>query len=352
MKTVIGQRNDSMTARSILRYLPADELMVSDVSVEGEVYVSEAYIDYHSREDSYRPYLRLMGHVNAIQGDMGDVQKVVFNDDPNLPNPRLAPQVSFEYEFSNDELADLSEKGLFDKGFEVPEIFHGNILQLPMECTLSVVNPLNQEDSPIMFVGVKEPYNISTSALASGYASEEEYRKGRVIGLSAYFEKPVSYEQEDTIEDEDYLDYADDMDNAITAPEEKTSAEKIQQVDDVELTDEDKQLLAMYEDISAKANQRVADMESEKKRREAEAEAERENEAAAEDTQEESPVFEDEVSDEDDDFITAEDESDDKSDFVTAEEEEKPVTPAARQVPDNLDAITADSNEDTDEYDV
>ena len=351
MKTVTGQRNDSMTARSILRYLPADELTVSDVSVEGEVYVSEAYIDYHSREDSYRPYLRLMGHVNAIQGDMGDVQKVVFNDDPNLPNPRLAPQVSFEYEFSNDELADLSEKGLFDRGFEVPEIFHGNILQLPMECTLSVVKPLNQEDSPIMFVGVKEPYNISTSALASGYASEEEYKKGRVIGLSAYFEKPVSYEQEDTLEDEDYLDYAEDMDNAITAPEEKTSVEKIQQVDDVELTDEDKQLLAMYEDISAKANQRVADMESEKKRREAEAEAERKSEAVAEEVQEESPAFDDEVPDEDG-FITAEDEPDEESDFITAEEEEKPAKPVIRQEPDDLRSVTTGDNEDTDEYGV
>lgn len=301
-KTVIGQRSDSMTARSILRTLPESAINAMDTSVEGNVYIAEAFIAYHSREEKYRPYLQLQGHINSISGDMGDIQRIIFNDDDTIINPRLAPQVSFEYELSNDELADLSKKGLFDSDFEVPDLFQGTILQLPLDCRINHIQPITESDSPILFVDVKNQFNISTNALASGYADETEYNNGKVIGLSAYFAEKEVIPESEFSNDDDFLDYDEDYETGIRAPEDESEIQMVP-VEEVEMSEEDIKLLKMYAEIQEKTDERVAQMESDKKQRESETQSNVVHEIK-------KPHWEHDYAKHDSEMITADDDSD------------------------------------------
>lgn len=79
----------------------------------------------HSAKNNYRPYLMLYGEVAAVAFPNGKYQQF-------FPSTH----VHVRYEFSDEELAQLSAKGLFYDGFRCPEIISDNPnVEIPMEAT-------------------------------------------------------------------------------------------------------------------------------------------------------------------------------------------------------------------------
>lgn len=340
-KKVVGQRSDTMLARSILRNVSEDQVMVQEVDGEASVYVSNAYFEFKSRSENFEPYLVLQCHMNSISGDFaGDINEIVFNDDESNIHPATAPQCQFEYYPSKDEHCDMIMAGMYDRMDEEDvrlkpgNILFGAILLLPTKVKVYHVQPLSEEDSPITFVEVENKFNIPIDALSSGYANEEEYNNGRIVGLlgKEYLDPVPTVESEyvDTTEfdhvmslsDEEYIQQHDDYEIEEETP-----------VEEIPLSEEDKAMLDKYVSIQEAADKRLEEMENNR--------AERLAAKQAEDTTEvesEEPVDEESV-DESASFGKT-----DKDGFMTFDDE--PTAPSVRQMPDGMDDIGTSSDDD------
>jgi len=79
----------------------------------------------HSARNNYRPYLMMYGEISAVAFPNGRYQAFY-----------PPTQVHVRYEFSDDELGQLSTKGLFYDGFKCPDIISENPnIEIPMVAT-------------------------------------------------------------------------------------------------------------------------------------------------------------------------------------------------------------------------
>ena len=96
----------------------------SEQSVIASIKMLGANIE-HAAKNNHRPYMMMYGEVSAVAFPNGTYQEFV---------PKT--QVHIRYEFSDSELASLSEKGLFYDGFKIPDIIsENNNIEIPMTAT-------------------------------------------------------------------------------------------------------------------------------------------------------------------------------------------------------------------------
>lgn len=338
-KKVVGERSDTMLARSILRNVSEDQVTVEEVDGDANVYVSNAYFDFKSRNENFEPYLVLQCHMNSISGDFkGDINEIVFNDDDSNLHPAAAPQCQFEYYPTKDEHCDMIMAGMYDRMDEDDvrlrpgSILFGAILSLPAKVKVYHVQPLSEEDSPITFVEVANRFNIPIDALSSGYADEEEYNNGRIVGLlgKGYLD-PVPTVESEYVDTAEYDNVMSLSDEEYIQRHDKYVVEEEVPVDEIPLSEEDKAMLDKYVSIQEAADKRLEDMENDK----AEKLAAKQAETAAEDEQEavSEPSYETET------FGYTDSEG-----FMQFDDE--PSAPVVRQMPDDLDDIKAPSDDE------
>lgn len=189
MKSLMVQTLNSYLARNAMVRLNDIIEISSDAGIqcEGDVLVTKAVMaqDYDNYKLS-RPYLKLIGEVQALRGEFPhNVGEVVYDN-------RQKPPVEFHYEMTDNELAVLCQKGLFDDDFECPAIFENNVFTLPMTCSTISIAPTEESDEPILFVGVADQYNLFTDSEHSGYditsyfedKKVEEHTRTKVAELS------------------------------------------------------------------------------------------------------------------------------------------------------------------------
>ena len=111
----------------------ADKLKVADnIDCVGSFYSTQAVIHYGNKNNMHRPYLYLTGHVASITGDFPcGIDRIVLGDNNTMENP--GPAVSYQLEFTQEELAQLCQKGLFTPNFRCPDIFINNEFMLPLK---------------------------------------------------------------------------------------------------------------------------------------------------------------------------------------------------------------------------
>ena len=292
-KRVMGERSDTALARSVLRRVSPEQLSVEEIEGEAQVYVSNAYFEFKPRNENFEPYMVLQCHMNSIAGDFGeDINEIVFNDDENNLHPSAAPQCQYEYYPSKDEHCDMIQAGLYDRMNEdgvrlkPGSVLFGATLSLPTKVKVYHVMPLSEDDSPITFVEVEDKFNIYMDALKSGYANEEEYNNGRIVGLlGAEYLDPVP-ELEGEAEHFSDMDFGKSIDFSNESfiennDDKKYEVEEETPVEEIPLSDEDKAMLDKYVSIQEAANQRVAEMEAEKAKRLADAKSRHAQETAA-----------------------------------------------------------------------
>ena len=242
MKTV-GQTIDSPTSR-MTRILSRDAMdNVKAQKCVCDVHMEQAYIMHLSEEENYRPVLKLVGKVQRIKGDFPcNVDCIDFGSDMTRH-----PSVNYIYNFTDEELSTLALKGLFTKGFIIPDEFTNNDFEdMPVSVDLSVLRPVYEGDVPVMFAGICNPFNIETSSEDCGYT------------LVDYFEQAEKVEDEPEIDEyDDYIQKDEQTEkNEVEKSEEKEVPES--QVD-TEPVSEDKEISDMYANIEKRVNENLGD---------------------------------------------------------------------------------------------
>lgn len=192
MKKISGQLITDHLASVANTSLPDKIKTVDDIQCSGVFNSTQAMLCYGNRDNMHRPYLYLTGHVTNLTGDFPcGINEIVLGDKNTVENP--GPAVSFQLEFSQDELAQLCQKGLFTRQFKCPDIFVDNEFIMPLNCQCEYLEPEDEGDVPLLFIGIKNQHNIQMNAVDTGYS------------LADYFEtvKELSDEKSD-----DMLDYS------------------------------------------------------------------------------------------------------------------------------------------------
>lgn len=236
---VLAQTMDSALGKRIGGYLPPENIYEEkDVFGVGHVRFNQAFLEREGSEQHYRPYLRLVGSVVDVSGDfpMG-VTTFRFGDE------RHRPLVQYVYHFNNVELSQLCLKGMFDDGFSVPDLFEHTTFELPMNLDMRMVAPEADDEAPLAFLRVQDAYGIDIDGVVSGYEN-----------LAQYFEQARGPEHDDVTD----VEYADERNVAIDYSfEQPVQAAVTEQKPAVELTDDEKLILQMADEIMHRAEQRA-----------------------------------------------------------------------------------------------
>lgn len=234
-----------------------------DKICDADIHATSAFLDARSWQDPDapgRPYLHIVGKCIGLRGELGDgVHGLAFNDDNAL-------DVDIFYEFSDKEISELVLKGLYHKGFKVPEIMTREdiTINVPLACDLVTVLPTHENDLPIVFADIKHRNSLVLNLQNSGYR------------FADYFEQVQLQPVEDK---EEYIDEREF--NEIETPEhedEKHIEETVVPEVEAEPEPEEVELECEYERIMTEGL-------AEKEAAEAEAQNEPEHEAEGLDEQ-------------------------------------------------------------------
>lgn len=241
-----------------------------DKICDADIHATSAFLDARSWQDPDspgRPYLHIVGKCIGLRGELGDgVHGLAFNDENAL-------DVDIFYEFSDKEISELVLKGLYHKGFKVPEIMTREdiTINVPLACDLVTVLPAHENDLPIVFADIKHRNSLVLNLQNSGYR------------FADYFEQVQLQPVEDK---EEYIDEREF--NEIETPEhedEKHIEETVVPEVEAEPEPEEVELEGEYERIMTEG---LAEKEA------AEAEAQNEPEHEAEDSEEQVTTHEQE----------------------------------------------------------
>ena len=219
-----GQTTDSPDFGAVRGISSQDREEVKDLPCYGDITVTNAYMganSWYDRDNPGRPYMHLVGECDSIRGDMPyGVSELTFENTKGIP-------VDFIYEFTNDELANLVQKGLYSRGFACPDILYQSVMEMPITCDLTVVRPQMSGDIPIIFADIKNKEHILTNSELSQY------------DITSYFEEPRQMSADDDYGFNDIQLDSDDMFNKQQAVEQVEQAQP-------ERSAEDKALDALY----------------------------------------------------------------------------------------------------------
>ena len=205
-----------------------------DKICDADIHATSAFLDARSWQDPDspgRPYLHIVGKCIGLRGELGDgVHGLAFNDENAL-------DVDIFYEFSDKEISELVLKGLYHKGFKVPEIMTREdiTINVPLACDLVTILPAHENDLPIVFADIKHRNSLVLNLQNSGYR------------FADYFEQVQLQPVEDK---EEYIDEREF--NEIETPEhedEKHIEETVVPDVEVEPEPEEVELEGEYERI-------------------------------------------------------------------------------------------------------
>lgn len=220
-----GQTTDSPDFGAVRGISSQDREEVKDLPCYGDITVTNAYMganSWYDRDNPGRPYMHLVGECDSIRGDMPyGVSELTFENSKGIP-------VDFIYEFTNDELANLVQKGLYSRGFACPDILYQSVMEMPITCDLTVVRPQMSGDIPIIFADIKNKEHILTNSEQSQY------------DITSYFEEPRQMSADDDYGFNDIQLDSDDM-----FGNKQQVAEQVEQAQP-ERSAEDKALDALY----------------------------------------------------------------------------------------------------------
>lgn len=135
----------------------------------GEVYVNSAVLETHY-ELNHRPYLVLSGKVRRVAGHLGGKGIDEFYFEEGAVHP-----ITYNYEFSEPQLAELIREGYFEKGFEMPSVLSDMVVEMPLEVRVTRVNAKGETKTPLVFVSIKNAV-IDTDMDACNYDFAAEFK--------------------------------------------------------------------------------------------------------------------------------------------------------------------------------
>ena len=83
--------------------------------------------------------------------------------------------ITYNYEFSEPQLAELIREGYFEKGFEMPSVLSDMVVEMPLEVRVTRVNAKDETKTPLVFVSIKNAV-MDTDMDACNYDFAAEFK--------------------------------------------------------------------------------------------------------------------------------------------------------------------------------
>lgn len=237
--------------------------MVDDVKCLCTFNSTAAGLYYGNKDNMHRPYLQLSGHISNIAGNFPcNVGEITFGDN-TVDNP--GPDVTFQLEFNQDELAHLCKKGLFTKAFTCPDIFIDNEFTMPLKCKCKYIEPTDKSDVPLLFVDIKNQHGIQMNALDTGYALADYFEDMSQLTAEQEVDDYLGLDSQESLYSHDSDDFlfngnVDKNDEKSENRRAKVTADNIlKQSTPVTQSIKDADLKAHFENIRREVNNKLVD---------------------------------------------------------------------------------------------
>lgn len=210
MSTVTGMKRSDRWAKHALSMRG-----VESREVEGEadikVLVDTLYFTNHGARSNYRPVLHVRGRLVGLV-PYGSPEIAYGITEVNFDQmDGGATTVDAFYEFTDEQLVSLVEKGFFNEGFEPPSDLLDQVWMLPAHYKGVVVAPRDENEAPLAFLDVIDRDGLVVDAVTSG------------LDLSDYFPDYLaqirSRDRENEKLDERVLDRTNQVDDIFAGME-------------------------------------------------------------------------------------------------------------------------------------
>ena len=228
------------TLLQMMYRLPKERIVKQEGSpCVANVDVNSAFLGYRDPFDANgacRPYLQISGKCTSISGLMPmGVTELEFDKSSAI-------RVTYCYEFSDEELADMTLKGLFRPNFKVPDIIYDNILELPAVCDFYAISP-EKGELPIVFANITNRHDMVIDSESCGYYFAE------------YFKEPDSKRVDKTFEDINFANiFTDRTKESTPVYEQDDVAEAV--IAEAQKSIEQKELEASFAEIKKRYEER------------------------------------------------------------------------------------------------
>lgn len=167
MSTVTGMKRSDRWAQHVLSMRGVESREVKG-EADIKVLVDTLYFTNHGARSNYRPVLHVRGRlVGLVPYGSPEIAYGVTEVDFDQMDGGSATVDAF-YEFTDEQLVDLVQKGFFNEGFEPPNDLLNQIWMLPAHYEGVVIAPRNEQEAPLAFIDVIDRDGLVVDAVTSG----------------------------------------------------------------------------------------------------------------------------------------------------------------------------------------
>lgn len=197
---IFGITPDNILSSRVVNYIDPKTIdKYEDVEGEAEIKFDDVFLMHMGSEQNFRPYLQMVGHLHTFKPYS---TKLKYGIDA-IDFGKRRPPVMYSYHFNDDEIKSLIDKGYYNKGFCVPDIFTRSPFELPMKCNISVAAPdlsKRNDDVPIVLI-VLDSYEHDIDKESSGYDDLVGYFKSATEKFEDQTYETVDTAYEDILSD-------------------------------------------------------------------------------------------------------------------------------------------------------
>ena len=167
MSTVTGMKRSNRWARHALSMRGVESREVKG-EADIKVFVDTLYFTNHGARSNYRPVLHVRGRlVGLVPYGSPEIAYGVTEVDFDQMDGGATTVDAF-YEFTDEQLVSLVEKGFFNEGFEPPSDLLNQVWMLPAHYEGVVIAPRNENEAPLAFLDVVDRDGLVVDAVTSG----------------------------------------------------------------------------------------------------------------------------------------------------------------------------------------
>lgn len=167
MSTVTGMKRSNRWARHALSMRGVESREVKG-EADIRVLVDTLYFTNHGARSNYRPVLHVRGRlVGLVPYGSPEIAYGVTEVDFDQMDGGATTVDAF-YEFTDEQLVSLVEKGFFNEGFEPPSDLLNQVWMLPAHYEGVVIAPRNENEAPLAFLDVVDRDGLVVDAVTSG----------------------------------------------------------------------------------------------------------------------------------------------------------------------------------------
>ena len=166
---ISGSGIDSAACRELRAKLQGQLEKQDDLDAIVRFETQDAFIEFQQNGQTMTPYLTLLGRPMAVEADFPyGVSGVEYSEQLDQA------LVAYRYELNRQNIADMAMKGMFEDGFQVPDVVRKNQFELPCTVSCVAVPAESSKDFPVVFASIN-PGSLVCDDDMSGYTIHEYF---------------------------------------------------------------------------------------------------------------------------------------------------------------------------------